>query len=426
MRPRYPLPASDRPMTRVSGEPPDQPPGHAPGDSLRVGLIPAPEMPQQLIESILEELPSLFGRYIDDRHEWQVFSETDPLIGAEESTDEMLHQARKMKRYKAWDYAICVTDLPVYRRHRLVIAEASETCRVALLSQPALGASPLRRRIREAILHLLNEMHHGSSEAARRNQQDHNREQRQSRRRHGLRNTDARHLMGRRLSEVIAPIQRISPDESSARISVRFIAQRHVAGHCRLLAGMVRANSPWRIFPAFRKVIAVAFATGTYGLLFPTLWQLSNAYELWRFALLTIASMTAMVAWIVIAHGLWEPQRHHRAFPMATLYNLTTLITLGIGVLFYYIMLLLLFLGTVIIFVPLSLLQSTLGQEVSLWFYPAMAWLAASVATFVGALGSALESDATVREATYGYRQRSRQQRVQKLLEEEESTEGSS
>ncbi|MFC0269208.1 hypothetical protein [Kushneria aurantia] len=386
--------------------------------TLSVGLIPAPELPEALVASIVDELSDLFESHVDNRYQWQVQSETDPLIGAEESTDEMLYQARRMRRDREWDYVICVTDLPIYRNNRLVIAEASEAYRVALISQPALGASPMRKRLREAVIHLLNEMHHGSSEQARERQQSHNRHQLGARRRHGLRNNNARHLLGQRLSELIAPIQRISPQKTDDQVSVRFTARWHFTGRCKLLAGMVRANRPWSIFPTFRKVIAVAFATGAYALLLPSLWRLGDAYEPWRFVVLMIGSLAAMVIWIVIVHGLWEPQRHRHAFPMATLYNLTTLITLSIGVLFYYAMLLVMFLVSVIIFVPPGLLAQVLGHAISPWHYPSLAWLAASVATVAGALGSGLESDTRVRAATYGYRQQSRQQRVRQLTED--------
>ena len=62
--------------------------------------------------------------------------------------------------------------------------------------------------------------------------------------------------------------------------------------------------------------------------------------------------------------------------------------------------------------VPGSYLQSTLKHSVGPGTYATIAWLVVSLATLVGALGSTLEDEETVREAVYGYRQRRRQQDV--------------
>lgn len=78
-----------------------------------------------------------------------------------------------------------------------------------------------------------------------------------------------------------------------------------------------------------------------------------------------------------------------------------------------YIVLFVLFLVAVLVFVPSGLLQSQLGHSVSLINYMSLAWLACSVATIAGALGAGLESDETVRNATYGYRQRKRAEKRQ-------------
>jgi hypothetical protein len=62
------------------------------------------------------------------------------------------------------------------------------------------------------------------------------------------------------------------------------------------------------------------------------------------------------------------------------------------------------------VFVPGRYLQSTLQQPVGAGAYETIAWLAVSLATLVGALGSTLEDEETVRDAVYGYRQRRRQE----------------
>ena len=52
--------------------------------------------------------------------------------------------------------------------------------------------------------------------------------------------------------------------------------------------------------------------------------------------------------------------------------------------------------------------RATLANPVGPGEYLTLAWMATSLATLAGALGSGLEDEETVREATYGYRQQRR------------------
>lgn len=396
-----------------------------PTDTLRLGLIPAPELPERVAHLIADELPELLERHTDDRHEWRVECVTDALIGAEDSTDDVVAQAARIKQDNGWDYVICITDLPLFRDDHLTLAEASEDLGVAIISQPALGISPLKQRLREAILHLVNEMHHGSAGKERERQQQHLEHGRKAREQSGIGNHNSRELMGRRFSERLVPIQRVTPrDDEERNVDVRFVSAGKWRGYAKLLGGMVRANRPWTILPAFRRIIAVAFATGAYGLIFPSLWKLSAAYELYRFAILMIAAIAAMVIWLILDHGLWEPRRYSASNRLTGFYNLTTVLTLTAGVACYYAILFALFLVAVILFVPASLLESTVGQSINWLNFPALAWLAASVATVAGALGSSLESDETIRSATYGYRQQLRQRKVKERQAADEEENG--
>lgn len=57
------------------------------------------------------------------------------------------------------------------------------------------------------------------------------------------------------------------------------------------------------------------------------------------------------------------------------------------------------------------MLEEALGHAVTWADYATIAWLATSLATVGGAIGSGLESDEEVREAAYGYRHRERRRR---------------
>jgi hypothetical protein len=61
------------------------------------------------------------------------------------------------------------------------------------------------------------------------------------------------------------------------------------------------------------------------------------------------------------------------------------------------------------VFVPGGYFHSILKHQVGLGEYLILSWFGASLATVAGALGASLEDEETVRGASYGYRQRRRQ-----------------
>ncbi|SPJ32814.1 tripartite tricarboxylate transporter TctB family protein [Kushneria phyllosphaerae] len=372
-----------------------------------LGILPAPELPTLIVDKIRERLTEQLSRQVASDSDWRIETITDPMVGTDEDADDIINEAERFKREQSWTYVVCLTDLPLFHEGKPLAASASGNRGVAILSQPALGASPIARRVEEAIIQLVSELHFGSSREGRDACcQYHNRTRRGQRR-------EAQRLVRRRLSEWVAPFVRHDICQEDSDLDVRFMARFKVPGYVKLIGGMVRANRPWSIFPAFRRIGAAAFATGAYGMIFNSMWRLADSYEPWRFVTLMLLSMLAMVVWIMIDHGLWEPVRHKNAFSNANLYNIATVSTLGIGVLFYYLMLTLLFFATAFLFVPAAVMGQTLGHEVGALEFAALGWLAASLATVGGALGSGLESDDTVRNATYGYRQQLRQKRLQ-------------
>ncbi|GHC16807.1 hypothetical protein [Aidingimonas halophila] len=387
-----------------------------------LGLVPAPELPAELADKIAGQLPELLANYVDNRYEWSVRVVVDPVTGGAEDFASILDKTREYKSSYRWDYAVCITDLPIRKSERYVVAEASKAYGVGLISLPTFGATSKRRRLREAILQLVNEMRHGSSEAAR------TRQERQTEKSDkvdvSLRGKGAWKLFGRHVYEVLFPIRRISYTDSQGPIDVRFIADSRINGNLRILTGMVRANRPWKIFPAFKSIIAVAFATGAYGLMFPTLWQLSDHYGGWRLIALMSVALVAMVAWIIVAHGLWERVGKASSPYIAGLYNVVTILTLMAGVIFYYAILLMLFSLAVLVFIPADMLESELGSRVGIDNYFVLAWLATSIATIVGAIGAGLEDEETVRNATYGYRQKQRNEEARRTAQEEMRQDG--
>jgi hypothetical protein len=151
---------------------------------------------------------------------------------------------------------------------------------VALVSVPALGALRLYRRTRQAIVRLVGELVEEAPRAGRRGPRSHDR-------RAGL----------------ARAARRIAPGDQGA--GVRFVASA-VWGRVRLVAGMVRANRPWRLMLGLSSSLAAALATSAFGLTQDTVWQLADALTPWRLAVAALGSIATLVVWMIVDHELWE------------------------------------------------------------------------------------------------------------------------
>ena len=379
--------ASEEPA-RSPGEPPHGRAGRSNTGVATLGLIPAPDIPEKIANALASELPELLTERVDVGVSWEVPVVVDPLTGTGREAPEILDVCRERRLSEGWDFAICLTDLPVYRGGQLVVADASAERGVAGLSLPALGAARLRSRARELALRLARELCARTKE------------------------TGADLALGdsRRSAEAVGPFRRVDPpdeDMEAMGVDARFVAPGPL-GHLRLWSGMVLANRPWKMLPAFKGAIAAAFATGAYALIIPSIWLLADAVGWGRLLLLMVAAIAAMVAWIVVAHNLWERPDNNEQRKWAALYNGVTVLTIGAAALCAYALLFALIFLAAVVFVPGGYFQTTLKHPVGLAEYLTLAWLGTSLATVAGALGASLEHEETVRRTSYGYRQRLR------------------
>ncbi|UOR13850.1 MFS transporter [Halobacillus amylolyticus] len=382
-----------------------------------LGLITAPGYPNSLVKSLKNELPDLLKYYVDEKYEWNLEHIEDPLTGGTGNSSEVIGATLDKKSKEEWDFAIGLTDLPLFKGKKPIVAEAFEEENVALISLPGLGSTAMYKRIRESILQLVNEMYYGVSDEDR--EQAEQRIQAKDDDAHEeLKNKKSTRLVGKRGFEMLSPIQRETPEENESKIDVRFTIKSRMSGALRILTGMVRANRPWSMFPAFMKVIIIAFTTGSYALVFPTLWKLSNSYSTWRMFMLSIICILAMVIWIILAHQLWEKRNDGGNDYIRKLYNAATFFTLLFTVTMYYFILFFLFSVAVIVLIPMGMLESQLSGSIGYINYFYIAWTATSVSTIIGALGSALENEEVVLASTYGYRQRQRYEKIKKSEEE--------
>jgi hypothetical protein len=106
---------------------------------------------------------------------------------------------------------------------------------------------------------------------------------------------------------------------------------------------------------------------------------------------------------ILVTTGLWERSPHPAAREQVALFNIVTAATVGIGVGALYMALFIAMLAAALLLVPGHLLSLVVGRQTGVADQVRLAWLATSIAALGGALGAALESGETVREAAYTY-----------------------
>ncbi len=358
---------------------------------LKVGLIPSPDLPANIINKIIDKLAEKFKKEIDQKINWQFEIKVGTFVGAAEYVSESFNKAIKMKEENKWDYAVAITDLPSFSERKVVIADLSTKNNVGLISLPSFGAFPLKKRMSKAITSVVELLY---------KQRDQDIEEEITE------DIDLHFLFSK--------IKRVTPNEDT-NTDIRFILNSRIIGWLRVLLGMVFANRPWKALGAFKRILTLAFATGVYISIFSTPWQLSVAYTPLRFIILMILSMIGMVIWIIFAHELWEKRSSKSQSQYRRLYNVTTIMTLGVITILNYLVLYSLFIISIALFVPEGIFDAATNEGVGdLENYLNLAWLVASLSLLVGAVGATIEKEEKIREVTYSYRQRNRYYEIEK------------
>ena len=294
---------------------------------------------------------------------WDVTVISEPFTTGSEDVETAVGRLQDQARDRNWDLVVGLTELPLHDddgRHLLV--ETDPERRTAVLSLPALGGLHMRSRARRAVRSQVSEMTdpNGNDE------------------------------------------HRVTLPRGRAR--------------WRLLQGMVLANRPWMLVPGLKSALVAALATGAVATVNSTVWLLAGSLSWWRLVVATIASVALVVAWLVIDGGLWDrpeddsPQARERS----RLYNASTLVTLLLGVLICYVALYVVNLAWALFVLDPAVVGGYLHLSVGYGDLFVLAWFVASAATVGGGLGSGLESDETIRAATYSKREEDRRERLER------------
>lgn len=355
------------------------------GKQRTLGLLASKGLGERLARDIAETLPESLGEHISAKVEWNVEIDHDPLTGSNVAIDDILSEIDHVRRSHEWDFAIALTDLPIRDDKRIVIARTGAELSVAVISLPPLGVIRVRQRIQDMILELMDDLCRGTMSESE----------------------PSRFLRSSQAS------RGFEADEQGGPRNLQYTAPPMI-GLVRLLAGMVYANRPWRLLPSFKTTVATAFATGGYGLIFTTLWEIGNVYGYGRLITLMLTAMGILVTWIIISHDLWERPQKGVGRYLLMLYNASTVLTIASGVAVSYVAIFLLLLLAATVYIPTGMLESTIGHAVTPISYIRIAWVTASVATIAGAIGAGLEDTEKVQDATLGWRQLLRWQEYQR------------
>src|ERR1700744_1712761 len=343
-----------------------------------VGLLASPGPASELTESLLPEIADRLPERLPGVR-WRLEFVSDRLVEPPTALSAIISAGRRMVLDRGWHLAVCVPDLPLQTARRPVIAHVSATHGVAVLSMPALGPVSVRKRTADTIVRLVG------------------------------------HILGDREQAEGAPGGRFPLAETVTRRmrelgartergehGVGFVA-RVITGNIWLLLGMLRANRPWRLALRLMRVLAVAFAAGVFALATSDIWRLSHYLGPLRLVTIALGSVAAIIVTIMVSTGLWERSPHPAAREQVALFNIVTAATVGLGVAALYLALFIAMLAAALLLVPGSLVGLVLGHPAGVADQVSLAWLASSIATLGGALGAALESSESVREAAYPY-----------------------
>src|ERR1700689_281424 len=132
---------------------------------LVVGLLASPGPASELTEGLLPDIADRLAVQLP-RARWRVEFVADRLVDPPTVLSELISAGRRMLLDRGWPLVVCITDLPLQTARRPVIAHASATHGVAVLSLPALGPVAVRRRAVETIVRLAGHLLGDTGQAA--------------------------------------------------------------------------------------------------------------------------------------------------------------------------------------------------------------------------------------------------------------------
>ncbi|APT17700.1 hypothetical protein [Staphylococcus epidermidis] len=356
-----------------------------------VGIIPSPGIAHQHAKNIIPNVKQLLSKRTK-HNRWNFEIKVDLMIGSAEDVHESVEKAAQIKEAHQWDYVVCLTDLPSISDNKVVVSDFNSDKHVAMLSLPSLGFIDLKRKLVKTMTSLIEQLYYNQPK-----------------------NKNAPHPFVR--------VKAVEPDED-ATSKQRYINILFIISWIQLIGGLTRANQPWKNIFNFKKIISVAFATGTYVSIFSMPWELSVIYSPLRLIILMVIAILGMAGWLFYAHQLIEKKTAKSQRVYRYIYNSTTLVTLSLITLINYVILYLLLIISITLFVPVELFNSWTSAQAQFTFsnYMRLIWFVSSLGLLAGAMGSTVENEEKIRRITYSYRQYHRYKKAEQEQKEQETS----
>ncbi|WP_407111667.1 hypothetical protein ACE1N8_32360 [Streptomyces sp. DSM 116494] len=318
---------------------------------------------------------------------------SEPFTSGTEDPPTLMRRIMDRGSAENWDIVVALTDLPLHSHGRRLAVHLNHEHGLALLSLPSLGGLRLqaraRRAVEEAVLGLAGPQTTGTEGPPR-----------------------SQPLLGPFVKR-LAPVHP-GPIGEKETDDLRYVVSGP-RGYLRVLFGMVRANRPWRLVTGLSKALAAALAAGAIATLDSTTWSLAEALSAPRLVIAMVGSVGLMIGWLIVDGELWHrsTEGSPEARQRARLYNASTVVTVGIGVLVCYVGLMVINLVWALFILNDQVFASMTRTPLHATEYLTLSWFVASVATVGGALGSGFESDDAIRAAAYSKREQERRHTLQ-------------
>ncbi|MET9574096.1 hypothetical protein ABZY30_00880 [Streptomyces massasporeus] len=368
-----------------------------------VALLADPDAPTEIAQRMARTLPARLADKSGRGRRFDVEVVSEPFTSGTEDPPTLMRRIMNRGSAENWDIVVALTDLPLHSHGRKLAVNLNHEHGLALLSLPSLGGLRLqtraRRAVEEAVLGMAGP-HTDGAEGTPRSQPPPG-------------PSDNR----------LAPFHPGRTDEKETD-DLRFVVSGP-RGYLRVLAGMVRANRPWRLVPGLSKALAAALATGAVATVNSTVWTLASYLSTPRLVIATVGSVALMIGWLIIDAELWHrsPESSPEARQRARLYNTSTVVTVGIGVLVCYVGLMVINWVWALFILNDQAFAAVTRTPLDAEEYVTLSWFVASVATVGGALGSGLESDDAIRAAAYSKREQERRHRLQNDHDDQSASE---